>query len=437
MSFFGNLFGKKQAAAPTTSEAIQKLRETEEMLEKKQLFLENKISQELAIAKQNGTKNKRAAIQALKRRKRYQKQLEQIDGTLSTIEMQRGALENANTNSTVLQTMKNAADALKAAHMDMDVDKVHDMMDDIAEQQDVAKEISDAISNPVAFGQDVDEDELEKELEELEQEALDEELLGVDTTVSDLPAIPVPSEPVPVARKPKAKPVEEDDDLKQLEAWASNLFGKKQPPAPTTSEAIQKLRQVEEMLEKKQVFLETKIAQELTTAKKYGSKNKRAAIQALKKKKRYEKQLEQIDGTLSTIEMQRSALENANTNAAVLKAMKDAADAQKAAHMNMDVDQVHDMMDDIAEQQDVAREISDAISNPVAFGHEVDDDELEKELEQLEQEALDEELLGVDTTVSDLPAIPVPSKPVPIARKSKAKTLEDDADLRELEAWAT
>lgn len=37
--------------------------------------------------------------------------------------------------------------------------------------------------------------------------------------------------------------------------------------------------------------------------------------------------------------------------------------------MNRDVDQVHDMMDDIAEQQDVAKEISDAISNPVAFGN--------------------------------------------------------------------
>ena len=36
--------------------------------------------------------------------------------------------------------------------------------------------------------------------------------------------------------------------------------------------------------------------------------------------------------------------------------------------VNRDVDQVHDMMDDIAEQQDVAKEISDAISNPVAFG---------------------------------------------------------------------
>lgn len=37
------------------------------------------------------------------------------------------------------------------------------------------------------------------------------------------------------------------------------------------------------------------------------------------------------------------------------------------------MDQVHDMMDDIAEQQDVAREISDAISNPVAFGHDIDE----------------------------------------------------------------
>lgn len=36
--------------------------------------------------------------------------------------------------------------------------------------------------------------------------------------------------------------------------------------------------------------------------------------------------------------------------------------------LNRDVDQVQDMMDDIAEQQDVAKEISDAISNPVGFG---------------------------------------------------------------------
>ncbi|XP_057320550.1 charged multivesicular body protein 4b [Microplitis mediator] len=222
MSFFSNLFGgSKKNAAPTASEAIQKLRETEEMLMKKQDFLEKKISSEIMTAKQNCSKNKRAAIQALKRKKRYEKQLQQIDGTLSTIEMQREALESANTNTTVLQTMKNAADALKAAHQHMDVDQVHDMMDDIAEQQDVAKEISDAISNPVAFGQDVDEDELEKELEDLEQEALDQELLNVEGT-DTLPEVPTATvEPVAPAKKTKAKDAEDDDVLKQLQDWAT------------------------------------------------------------------------------------------------------------------------------------------------------------------------------------------------------------------------
>ncbi len=65
MSFFGKIFGtgKKGDAAPTTGEAIQKLRETEEMLMKKQEFLEKKIDQELDIARKNAKTNKRSAIQ--------------------------------------------------------------------------------------------------------------------------------------------------------------------------------------------------------------------------------------------------------------------------------------------------------------------------------------------------------------------------------------
>lgn len=60
MSFFGKIFGgKKEAAAPTTADAIQKLRETEEMLLKKQTFLEDKINLEIQTAKKHGTKNKR------------------------------------------------------------------------------------------------------------------------------------------------------------------------------------------------------------------------------------------------------------------------------------------------------------------------------------------------------------------------------------------
>ena len=43
----------------------------------------------------------------------------------------------------------------------------------------IANEISDAISNPVGMGADYDEDELLAELDELEQEELDKHLLEV------------------------------------------------------------------------------------------------------------------------------------------------------------------------------------------------------------------------------------------------------------------
>jgi len=227
MSFFGKIFGGKggKDSPVTTGEAIQKLRETEDMLMKKQDFLEKKIGEEVASARKNAKTNKRAALQALKRKKRYDAQLQQIDGTLSTIEMQREALEGANTNTAVLTTMNDAAKALKRANNELDVDKVHDMMDDIAEQQDVAKEISDAISNPVAFGQEFDEDELEAELDALgdeleleEQEKLDDQLLNIGPAVG-LPDIPTaePARPAPA----RARKEEEDPDMAELAAWAS------------------------------------------------------------------------------------------------------------------------------------------------------------------------------------------------------------------------
>jgi charged multivesicular body protein 4A/B len=62
-------------------------------------------------------------------------------------------------------------------------------MDDIREQMDLANEISDAISQPVNFGVDFDEEELTLELEALEQEELDGKLL--DVGLEGLPSAPV------------------------------------------------------------------------------------------------------------------------------------------------------------------------------------------------------------------------------------------------------
>ncbi|XP_061689499.1 charged multivesicular body protein 4b [Syngnathoides biaculeatus] len=225
MSLFGKWFGTgggggKGGKAPTPQEAVQKLRETEDMLTKKQEFLEKKIEQEIVTAKRHGTRNQRAALQALKRKKRYSKQLEQIDGTLSTIEFQREALENANTNTEVLKNMGMAAKAMKTAHKELNVDSVDDLMSDIMEQQELAEEITSVISNPMGFGDQCDEDELMAELEELEQEELDRNLLEVegtpDVTLPSVPSVSLPSGPA------KKREEEDEAEMADLEAWATN-----------------------------------------------------------------------------------------------------------------------------------------------------------------------------------------------------------------------
>ena len=60
MSLLEKLFGsKKKGEVPSPQEAIQRLREVQEMLTKKSEFLEKKVDHELQTAKKAGTKNKR------------------------------------------------------------------------------------------------------------------------------------------------------------------------------------------------------------------------------------------------------------------------------------------------------------------------------------------------------------------------------------------
>ena len=179
MSLIGDMFsgGENCGKAPTHQEEIQKLKLTEKMLQEKADLIEKRVEQERFIAKKNTTKDKRVALSALKRKKKYEKQLQGIRSTLSTLRSQRDALENASTNMDILELMGDSAKALKHAQKNMNVDQIHDTMDEIAEQQELANEISDAIANPVGFGHDVDDADLLKELEALEQKHLTEQPL--------------------------------------------------------------------------------------------------------------------------------------------------------------------------------------------------------------------------------------------------------------------
>lgn len=219
-----------------------------------------------------------------------------------------------------------------------------------------------------------------------------------------------------------------------------NMFkSKPAPQGPRPSAAIEELRRVEEMLIKKQEYLETKVAAELDIMKKNGMRNKRVSMQALQRKKRIELQLAQIDGTLSTIAVQRETLENSTVNSEVFNAMGHASKAMKGAHKGMNIDDVEDVLEDVREQQELADELNQAVGRPMGYGQQMDDDELLAELEEMEQQELDEQLLSTETRAPSLPAVPshsfADSVPTPTQSSKPASKSKDDELLAELESW--
>ncbi|KAI9208186.1 Snf7-domain-containing protein [Polychytrium aggregatum] len=218
-----NLFGKAKAK-PNAKDAIVKLRETLEMLDKRESYLQTRIDNELKLARANASKNKKVALMALKKKKVYEGQMEKLSQTKFTIEQQVMTIENANVNLETIKALKTGGDTLKAIHGELNVDKVDNVMDDIREQMDVANEISEAISQPT-FGQELDEDELNAELELLEQQELDNTLLDTSRITSALPSLPnVPTTNPAVANPPRpvrAQPVLDDDEAELAELKAS------------------------------------------------------------------------------------------------------------------------------------------------------------------------------------------------------------------------
>jgi len=212
------VFGKKDKG-PTPQEAIAKLRDMEEMLLKKQEFLEKKMNEQQQIARQNANTNKKLAMKALKTKKNMEKQVGVIDGSLQTIEFQRNTLENSTMNISVLEMMREASQAMNKANKGMKMEDVDKLMDDIQEQHEIAKEMGEVISNPIGFSDGIDMDDLEKELEDLQQEEVEKQIITATPVPRTLPAVPAAQ--VPASAKVAAKKKKVEDDLSELESWAA------------------------------------------------------------------------------------------------------------------------------------------------------------------------------------------------------------------------
>jgi len=231
-----------------------------------------------------------------------------------------------------------------------------------------------------------------------------------------------------------------------------NLFGRKRttaeaPPPPSTPSApaqpagtlgaIAKLRDATETLDKREEHLLRKIDNEVKQAKQFSSAGKkREALTCIKRKKMYEKQLEQIDGARTTLEVQKLALENLNINKEVLDAQRAGAATMASVTAQMGgVDAVDDTMGQIEEGLADANEIADALSRPVAGGMEADEDDLLAELEQLQGGDLEAQALstGLEDLGITAPSVPS-SKPLPAAPTSAPVMTDEERELAELEA---
>ncbi|KAF8336837.1 late endosome to vacuole transport-related protein [Cantharellus anzutake] len=216
-----------------------------------------------------------------------------------------------------------------------------------------------------------------------------------------------------------------------MSGWMSWFTGPKDTKRPAR-EAIIKLRQNLQLLERKEEHLQKQIDEQHAKAKANAVTNQNLAKEALKRKKVLQADLDRLSGQKFTLESQVNALESANINQEVLDAMTSGANALSKIHGKMTVEQVETTMDSIREQMAVTQEISNAISTPMVAGIEIDDFELDKELEELEQEELNTRLKGAERVPIQPPVSPTRET----ADKGKRRTeeSEEERELRELQA---
>ncbi|XP_026221959.1 charged multivesicular body protein 4b-like isoform X2 [Anabas testudineus] len=197
MSLYVKIFsgGEKVGMKHCHEDGTEKLPEGEELLLSKEEFLKKKIDQELLFAKKNCRTNRRVALQALRRKKWYEKHLKYIDC---------------------------AVKAVRSAHEHIDiVNKVNDLFKDITEEQDVAQDVSDTFYTSVGFAVEFDEEELLAELERLEKNM--DDTLFEDRIEEIVPCLQVSSTASP-SHPAKTEEDEVEDELDYLRRWANETL---------------------------------------------------------------------------------------------------------------------------------------------------------------------------------------------------------------------
>ncbi|KAJ1979024.1 Vacuolar protein-sorting-associated protein 60 [Dimargaris cristalligena] len=201
------IFGtsKKPAAKATLDGAITSTDGRVDSVEVKIRKLEGELTRyrdQMRTMRDGPAKNsiKNRAITVLKQKKLYETQRDQLQQQIFNMEQAQFATDNIRNTMTTFEAMQESNKALKKQYKNIDIDKIEQMQDEMADLMEQANEVQETIGRSYSIPDDIDETDLEAELD-----ALGDELdLGgseipsyLQTNVEMPDLLPETSEPLP------------------------------------------------------------------------------------------------------------------------------------------------------------------------------------------------------------------------------------------------
>lgn len=170
------LFGSRNTAPkPTLQSAITNVDTRIETLDVKLSKLNAELSTyQTKLSKMRDgpgkTALKQKALKVLQQRKLYESQRDQLQSQVWNMEQAGMMQDNLKNTMTTVDAMKTTTKELKKQYGKVNIDKIEQLQDEMADLMDVGNEIQDAISRSYEVPDEVDEAELDAELEALGEE---------------------------------------------------------------------------------------------------------------------------------------------------------------------------------------------------------------------------------------------------------------------------